>query len=130
MSQLGKMLVNKNDDGGVIMDEVVEAFPENINEDDLKWYKKILMLIKKILLSIFRFFLSILKILALFFVIVMREEFGQRLRETIKASNTEYNIARGIYKVLTGILKVFVIFLVIIPFIFYKLACAITDNKK
>lgn len=89
-----------------------------------------MLLIKKIFLSICRFFLSVLKILALFFTIAMREEFGQRLKQTIKASNTEYNIAHGIYKVLTGILKVFVIFFVIIPFIFYKLACAITDNKK
>lgn len=112
------------------MDEAIETFSENINETDLKWYKKIPMLIKKILLSIFHFFLSILKILALFFTITMREEFGLGLKKTISASEIEYNIAHGIYKVLTGILKVVVIFFVIIPFIFYKLACAITDNKK
>lgn len=78
------------------MDEIIETFSENVNETDLKWYKKILLLIKK---YFYRFLLSVLKILALFFTIAMREEFGQRLKQTIKASNTEYNIAHGIYKV-------------------------------
>ena len=123
------MLVNKNE-GDVVVAEVIETFAENINEAELKWYKKILMLIKKILLSICRFFLSVLKILALFFTIAMSEEFGQGLKDTIRASEIEYNIAHGIYTVLISILKVFVMFFVIIPFIFCKFIGGISGNKK
>lgn len=112
------------------MDEVIQTSAESINEVELRWYKKLLTLIKKILLSIFRLFLSVLKIFALFFTIAMSEKFGQGLREMIRASELEYDIAHGIYTVLISILKVFVMFFVIIPFIICKFIGGISGNKK
>lgn len=112
------------------MTDVLQDVDESNNEVSLIWYKKFLYEIKRILLVICNFFISTLKVLSLFLFIAMNEEFGQKLKVTIKASELEYNIAHTIYTVLINVLKVFAIIFIIVPFIFYKFVCGITSNKK